>query len=187
MQLSHPAHRHDEVVGTAAVSHVMPLDARNDARLSTRPPLRIHHISRNSPGFRNRVRRLPWFGIGIIGLIIWITIAFWPARGGSEGPQLHRLLLPEPLVFPLSLIMAYMVKDRSMASWPDRPTFALPARRRVSSGQADEHRVGSGCAVTGSVVPSTTAIGGLVGAQRNRGATGRSSGCRPLTQVLLVF
>ena len=27
-----------------------------------------------------------WFGVGIIGLIIWIAIAFWPARvAGRKG------------------------------------------------------------------------------------------------------
>ena len=40
-----------------------------------------------------------WIG-GIIGLIIWIAIAFWPARSRSQGPQLHPVLPAEPGLLP---------------------------------------------------------------------------------------
>jgi hypothetical protein len=54
-----------------------------------------------------------WFGLGIIGLIIWIAIAFWPARvAGRKGHSFVGYFLLSLVFFPLSLIMAYMVQDR---------------------------------------------------------------------------
>jgi hypothetical protein len=55
-----------------------------------------------------------WFGVGIIGLIIWIAIAFWPARvAGRKGHSFIGYFLLSLLFFPLALIMAYMVQDRA--------------------------------------------------------------------------
>jgi len=55
-----------------------------------------------------------WFGLGIIGLIIWIAIAFWPARvAGRKGHSFIGYFLLSLLFFPLSLIMAYMVQYRT--------------------------------------------------------------------------
>ena len=55
-----------------------------------------------------------WFGLGLIGLIIWIAIAFWPARvAARKGHSFIGYFLLSLLFFPLSLIMAYMVQDRS--------------------------------------------------------------------------
>ena len=54
-----------------------------------------------------------WFGVGIIGLIIWIAIAFWPARvAGRKGHSFIGYFLLSLLFFPLALIMAYVVRDR---------------------------------------------------------------------------
>jgi hypothetical protein len=54
-----------------------------------------------------------WFGIGIVGLIIWILIAFWPARvAGRKGHSFIGFFLLSLLFFPLALIMAYVVRDR---------------------------------------------------------------------------
>jgi hypothetical protein len=54
-----------------------------------------------------------WFGVGIIGVIIWIAIAFWPARvAGRKGHSFFGYLLLSLLFFPLALIMAYVVRDR---------------------------------------------------------------------------
>jgi hypothetical protein len=54
-----------------------------------------------------------WFGIGIIGIIIWIAIAFWPARvAGRKGHSFIGYFLLSLLFFPLALIMAYVVRDR---------------------------------------------------------------------------
>ena len=54
-----------------------------------------------------------WVGLGIIGLIIWIAIAFWPARvARRKGHSFVGYFLLSLVFFPLALIMAYMVKDR---------------------------------------------------------------------------
>ena len=55
-----------------------------------------------------------WFGIGIIGLIIWIAIAFWPARvAGRKGHSFIGYFILSLFFFPLALIMAYVVQDRN--------------------------------------------------------------------------
>jgi len=55
-----------------------------------------------------------WWGLGIIGVIIWIAIAFWPARvAARKGHSFIGYFLLSLLFFPLSLIMAYVVQDRS--------------------------------------------------------------------------
>lgn len=57
---------------------------------------------------------LAWSGIGLLGLIVWILIAFWPARvARRKGHSFVGFFLLSLLFFPLSLIMAYVVKDRS--------------------------------------------------------------------------
>ena len=54
-----------------------------------------------------------WLGLGIIGLIIWIAIAFWPARvARRKGHSFVGYFVLSLIFFPLALIMAYMVKDR---------------------------------------------------------------------------
>jgi uncharacterized membrane protein SirB2 len=54
-----------------------------------------------------------WLGLGIIGLIIWIAIAFWPARvARRKGHSFVGYFILSLIFFPLALIMAYMVKDR---------------------------------------------------------------------------
>jgi hypothetical protein len=53
--------------------------------------------------------------VGIIGLIIWIAIAFWPARvAGRKGHSFIGYFFLSLLFFPLALIMAYVVQDRSV-------------------------------------------------------------------------
>ena len=55
-----------------------------------------------------------WIGIGIIGLIIWVALAFWPARvAGRKGHSFFGYFILSLFFFPLALIMAYMVQDRS--------------------------------------------------------------------------
>jgi len=54
-----------------------------------------------------------WIIGGIIGVIIWIAIAFWPARvAARKGHSFIGYFLLSLLFFPLSLIMAYVVHDR---------------------------------------------------------------------------
>jgi hypothetical protein len=58
-----------------------------------------------------------WVGVGIVGLIIWILIAFWPARVASrKGHSFIGFFLLSLLFFPLALIMAYVVRDRRTLS-----------------------------------------------------------------------
>jgi len=59
-----------------------------------------------------------WIGLGIIGLIIWIAIAFWPARvAARKGHSFVGYFLLSLLFFPLALIMAYMVQDRAVVAY----------------------------------------------------------------------
>jgi len=54
-----------------------------------------------------------WWGVGIVGLLIWIAIAFWPARvARRKGHSFVGYFILSLFFFPLALIMAYMVKDR---------------------------------------------------------------------------
>ena len=54
-----------------------------------------------------------WWGFGIVGFIIWVAIAFWPARvAGRKGHSFFGYFLLSLFFSPLSLIMAYMVRDR---------------------------------------------------------------------------
>src|SRR5215510_8105335 len=54
-----------------------------------------------------------WWGVGIIGLIIWIAIAFWPARvAGRKGHSFLGYFILSLFFFPLALILAYVVRDR---------------------------------------------------------------------------
>ena len=53
-----------------------------------------------------------WFG-GILGLIIWVLIAFWPARvARRKGHSYIGYFILSLFFFPLALIMAYVVRDR---------------------------------------------------------------------------
>ena len=54
-----------------------------------------------------------WWGFGILGLIIWIAIAFWPARvARRKGHSFLGYFILSLFFFPLALILAYMVNDR---------------------------------------------------------------------------
>ena len=58
-----------------------------------------------------------WYGIGIIGFIVWVAIAFWPARvAARKGHSFIGYFLLSLLFFPLSLILAYAVRPRPIAS-----------------------------------------------------------------------
>jgi ABC-type Mn2+/Zn2+ transport system permease subunit len=54
-----------------------------------------------------------WVGLGIVGVIIWVAIAFWPARvAGRKGHSFLGYFILSLFFFPLALIMAYVVEDR---------------------------------------------------------------------------
>ena len=49
-----------------------------------------------------------------LALLIWIAIAFWPARvAGRKGHSFIGYFIFSLVFFPAALIVAYMVKDRS--------------------------------------------------------------------------
>ena len=51
-----------------------------------------------------------------LALIIWIAIAFWPARvAARKGHSFFGYFLFSLVFFPAALIVAYMVDDRSGA------------------------------------------------------------------------
>jgi energy-coupling factor transporter transmembrane protein EcfT len=50
----------------------------------------------------------------IAAVIIWVAIAFWPARvAGRKGHSFLGYFVLSLFFFPLSLIMAYVVEDRT--------------------------------------------------------------------------
>ena len=52
----------------------------------------------------------------ILAVIVWVAIAFWPARvADRKGHSFFGYFLLSLLFFPLALIMAYMVQDRTVA------------------------------------------------------------------------
>lgn len=51
-------------------------------------------------------------------LIIWVAIAFWPARvAGRKGHSFFGYFIFSLIFFPAALIVAYMVKDRRGAPY----------------------------------------------------------------------
>jgi len=54
-----------------------------------------------------------WIAFGLLGLIIWIAIAFWPARvAGRKGHSFIGYFILSLVFFPLSLLLAYLADDR---------------------------------------------------------------------------
>jgi hypothetical protein len=54
-----------------------------------------------------------WFG-SIVFMIIWIAIAFWPARvAARKGHSFFGYFLFSIVFFPAALITAYLVQDRT--------------------------------------------------------------------------
>jgi hypothetical protein len=59
-----------------------------------------------------------WFVASVIGLIIWVAIAFWPARvADRKGHSFFGYFVLSLFFFPLALIMAYMVSDRTEVAY----------------------------------------------------------------------
>jgi hypothetical protein len=49
-----------------------------------------------------------------IAIVVWIALAFWPARvAARKGHSFFGYLLFSIVFFPLALIVAYMVGDRT--------------------------------------------------------------------------
>ena len=53
----------------------------------------------------------------ILFVVIWVAIAFWPARvAGRKGHSFFLYFLFSLVFFPAALIVAYMVGDRTRAA-----------------------------------------------------------------------
>ncbi len=53
----------------------------------------------------------------IVFAIIWIALAFWPARvADRKGHSFFGYFVLSLFFFPLALIIAYMLKDRTKAA-----------------------------------------------------------------------
>ena len=52
----------------------------------------------------------------ILAIIVWVAIAFWPARvAARKGHSFFLYFLFSLVFFPLALFVAYIVDDRSLA------------------------------------------------------------------------
>jgi len=59
------------------------------------------------------VSGLGWGIIGFLALIIWVALAFWPARvAGRKGHSFFGFFVFSLFFFPAALIAAYVVHDR---------------------------------------------------------------------------
>ena len=55
-----------------------------------------------------------WTMLAFFAVCIWIALAFWPARvAGRKGHSFFGYFVLSLFFFPLALIMAYMVHDRT--------------------------------------------------------------------------
>lgn len=53
---------------------------------------------------------------GVVGLIIWVAIAFWPARvARRKGHSFLGYFILSLAFFPLAIILAYAVEDRTLS------------------------------------------------------------------------
>ena len=54
---------------------------------------------------------------GVLFLLIWIALAFWPARvAGRKGHSFFLFFVFSLFFWPAALIVAYLVRDRSRLS-----------------------------------------------------------------------
>ncbi len=55
-----------------------------------------------------------WAAFGFFALVIWIALACWPARvAGRKGHSFFGYFILSIIFFPLALILAYAVEDRT--------------------------------------------------------------------------
>jgi hypothetical protein len=63
--------------------------------------------------FETEVKKM-WLW-SILFIIVWVAIAFWPARvAARKGHSFFGFFVLSLLFFPLALIAAYMVSDRTV-------------------------------------------------------------------------
>jgi hypothetical protein len=55
-----------------------------------------------------------WWLWSILFIVIWVAIAFWPARvAGRKGHSFFGYFILSLIFFPLALVLAYVVSDKS--------------------------------------------------------------------------
>jgi hypothetical protein len=55
--------------------------------------------------------------LSTLALIVWIAIAFWPARvAARKGHSFFLYFILSLVFFPLALILAYVVEDRTQTT-----------------------------------------------------------------------
>ncbi len=58
-----------------------------------------------------------------LGIVIWVFIALWPARvAARKGRSAVGFFIFSLFFFPLALLVAYLVSDRSVDAPPAAPT-----------------------------------------------------------------
>ena len=86
-----------------------------------------------------------WWILIAIAVMVWIAIAFWPARvAGRKGHSFIGFFVFSLFFFPAALIVAYLVHDHSPL--PPRAAVVHLAARAASpaSRPGDRHHVGGG-------------------------------------------
>jgi hypothetical protein len=64
------------------------------------------------------VSTVGWVLLGVAVLAIWIALAFWPARvAGRKGHSFIGYFIFSLFFFPLALVMAYLVHDRTQPAY----------------------------------------------------------------------
>lgn len=59
-----------------------------------------------------------WVLLGVAFLVIWIAIAFWPARvARRKGHSFVLYFIFSLIFFPLALLCAYLVHDRTQPQY----------------------------------------------------------------------
>jgi uncharacterized membrane protein YhdT len=62
------------------------------------------------------------FILWVLFVVVWIALAFWPARvAGRKGHSFLGYFLLSLIFWPLALILAYVVEDRGRAALLDAP------------------------------------------------------------------
>jgi hypothetical protein len=60
------------------------------------------------------VASIGWWLWSILAVVVWVAIAFWPARvAARKGHSFFGYFLFSLIFFPAALIVAYVVQDRS--------------------------------------------------------------------------
>jgi hypothetical protein len=69
-----------------------------------------------------------WF---LLGVILWVIVAFWPAMVASrKGHSFLLYFLISIIFFPLALVLAYTVKDRTLTAQDKADDKAVDASLR---------------------------------------------------------